>query len=271
MGALRGKLVTSFYGYDVSEFPRRRRRSPYARLFARGDRFLAVSEEMRHNLIRSGCDPNRIVVQRLGVEPRRFAFAHDPAAARPFRILSIGRMVPKKGLEYGLMAVAALAREEPGIEYLIIGDGPRRNEIEGMVASLGLENVVRLAGWKTRPEIVDAMGSADVLLAPSVTAESGDAEGTPVAIMEALAAGLPVVSSLHAGIPEVVQEGRSGFLVPERDVPGLIAALRRLVRNPELRTRMGAQGRAAMAERHDIGKLNRRLLGIYRDLAEQGA
>jgi colanic acid/amylovoran biosynthesis glycosyltransferase len=267
-GALQGKLVTSFYGYDISEFPRQRRRNPpYTRLFAQGELVLAISQEMQSKLIELGCDPKRIQVQPLGVKPRMFPPAIPAAANRPIRILSIGRMVAKKGMEYGLMAVAALFREEPHLEYVIIGDGPLRTEIERLIDDLGLGNIVRLAGWKTRPEIVKALGDADVLLAPSVTAESGDREGTPVVIMEALASGVPVVSTLHAGIPEVVEQGVSGFLVPERDVPGLAGALGRLVRNPELRARMGARGRSAMAERHDIGALNNRLLGIYRQLA----
>lgn len=266
-GALRGKLVTSFYGYDVSEFPRRQKSNPYTRLFAQGDLFLVISQEMRSKLIELGCDPKRIQVQPLGVKPRMFPPAIRAATNGPIRILSIGRMVAKKGMEYGLRAVAALFREEPHLEYVIIGDGPLRTDIERLIDDLGLGNIVRLAGWKTRPEIVKALGDADVLLAPSVTAESGDREGTPVVIMEALASGVPVVSTLHAGIPEVLEEGVSGFLVPERDVPSLAGALRRLVRSPELRARMGERGRSAMQERHDIGALNNRLLGIYRKLA----
>lgn len=271
IGALHGKLVTSFYGYDVSEFPQQRRSNPYTKLFARGDRFLAISQEMRQKLVELGCEPNRILVQPLGVKPRMFAPARLSAPGRPVRILSIGRMVPKKGIEYGLMAVAALIREETNIEYVIIGDGPLRRKIESFVEDLGLGSIVRLVGWALRPEIVRALGDADILLAPSVTSESGDQEGTPVVIMEALAAGVPVVSTWHAGIPEVVRDGFSGFLAPERDVPRLVNALQLLIRNPEWRARMGAQGRASIEERHDIGKLNNRLLEIYRDIATPGA
>jgi colanic acid/amylovoran biosynthesis glycosyltransferase len=124
--------------------------------------------------------------------------------------------------------------------------------------------VVRLPGWKSRPEVVSAIHQADILLAPSLTAPSGDQEGTPVAILEAMAAGLPVVSTVHAGIPEVVENGVSGFLVAERDVLGLAAALQRLACNPELRGSMGQQGRSTILDRHDIAKLNDRLIEIYR-------
>jgi colanic acid/amylovoran biosynthesis glycosyltransferase len=263
-GALRGKkLVTSFYGYDVSEFPLGRRRNPYTKLFARGDLFLALSREMKQKLIQLGCPAKRIVVHPLGVNPALFPPKPEWRPSRAVRILTIGRMVPKKGMECALKAVAALIGEYNNIEYAIIGDGPLRAHLEGLTRSLGITNAVRFAGWETRPEVVKALSEADILLAPSVTSESGDQEGTPVVIMEALACGVPVVSTRHAGIPEVLDDGVSGLLVPERQPEALALALQRLVRDPELRGSMGARGRAAMRDRHDIRKLNESLMGIY--------
>jgi colanic acid/amylovoran biosynthesis glycosyltransferase len=263
IGALRGKLVTSFYGYDVSEFPRQRGRDVYAQLFAKGERFLAISQVMRQKLIELGCPPEKILVHRLGVNLEMLTLFPPTAPLSPVRILTISRLTPKKGLEYGLRAVAALVQEGVSVEYTVIGDGPLRPKIERLAHDLGLANVVRLTGWKSRPEIVTALSQSDILLAPSVTAESGDQEGTPVAIMEALACGVPVVSTLHAGIPEVVQDGVSGYLVPERDVGGLANVIRRLARDPALRASMGQQGRAHIQERHNIGKLSSRLIEIY--------
>lgn len=265
IGALKGKLITSFYGYDVSEFPRRRS-NPYAQLFGRGDLFLAISENMRSKLIDLGCDSKRILVHPLGVKPELFPAGSRAVLGSPVRITTIGRMVPKKGIEYGLQAVAALVREEPNVQYLIVGDGPLRPRIEQIIKDLALERVVHLAGWKSRPEIVSTLGETDILLAPSVTADSGDEEGTPVVIMEALASGVPVISTLHAGIPEVVQDGGSGYLVPERDVAQIASVLTRLVLSPEMRTRMGAQGKSHIVQRNDIGRLNDRLLRIYREI-----
>jgi colanic acid/amylovoran biosynthesis glycosyltransferase len=264
-GALQGrKLITSFYGYDVSEFPQQRRRNPYAKLFARGDVFLALSREMKGKLTQLGCPAERILVHPLGVNPALFPAKTERQPSGAIRILTIGRMVPKKGMDYALKAVAALAGEHSNIEYVIIGDGPLRAHLEGLTRSLGITNIVRFAGWEPRPEVFKALSRADILLAPSVTAESGDQEGTPVVIMEALACGVPVVSTLHAGIPEVVDDGVSGFLVPERQPQALALALEKLVRDPDLREGMGARGRAAMRDRHDIRKLNENLMGIYR-------
>jgi len=271
LGVLEGKLVTSFYGYDVSEFPGRRKSNPYRRLFAEGELFLALSGVMRSQLIDMGCDARKIVVHALGVNPRLFpAPRPNPADPRaPLRILTIGRMVPKKGMEYALRAVAPLLRERPGIAYTVLGDGPLRLSLERLAAELGVAQRVQMPGWKLRPEIVRALAETDILLAPSITAESGDQEGTPVAIMEAMTSGIPVVSTLHAGIPEVVDDGISGYLVAERDVAGLASALRRLADDPTLRARMGQAGRRIIEERHDIDKLNDGLLAIYRDLTNR--
>jgi colanic acid/amylovoran biosynthesis glycosyltransferase len=265
-GALRGKLITSFYGYDVSEYLDRRRHNPYTKLFEKADLSLAISQLMRRKLMDMGCDSNRAVVHRLGVNPNLFIPSRRATGEGPVRILTIGRMVEKKGIEYGLRAIASIAPELPRIEYLIIGDGPLKPRIEKMVEALGLREIVRLAGWKSRPEVVSALGQSDILLAPSLTSGSGDQEGTPVVILEAMASALPVVSTLHAGIPEVVENGVSGFLVPEKDGLGLAGALKNLIRNPELRAGMGQCGRSIIEDRHDIGKLNHRLLEIYREL-----
>jgi colanic acid/amylovoran biosynthesis glycosyltransferase len=263
-GALQGKkLITSFYGYDVSEFPQQKRRNFYAKLFARGDLFLALSREMKRKLTQLGCPAERIQVHPLGVNPALFAPKPGRQSSHSVRILTIGRMVPKKGMECALKAIATLAGEHSNIEYAIVGDGPLRAHLEGLARSLGIMNIVRFAGWEPRPGVVKALSRTDILLAPSVTAESGDREGTPVVIMEALACGVPVVSTQHAGIPEVVDDGVSGFLVPERQPEALALALERLVRDPELRESMGARGRAAMRDRHDIRKLNENLMGIY--------
>ncbi len=269
IGALSGKLITSFYGYDVSEYLGRRTHNPYRKLFEKADLLLAISQVMRQKLIELGCSPNRAVVHRLGVNPNLFVPGRRVTGEGPVRILTIGRMVPKKGIEYGLRAVAALASEFPRIEYVIIGDGPLKPQIEQMVEGLGLQGIVRLCGWKSRPEIVSALGQADILLAPSLTAASADQEGTPVVIMEAMASGLPVVSTVHAGIPEVVEDGVSGFLVSEKDVLGLAGALKHLACNPELRAGMGQHGRSIIQDRHDIKKLNDRLIGIYRERATE--
>ena len=107
---------------------------------------------------------------------------------------------------------------------------------------------------------------AHVFVAPSVTGKNGDQEGIPVGLMEALAQGMPVISTLHGGIPELIQHGQSGFLVPERDVEELAATLELLLSNPQLWAGMGKAGRSFVEEHYNIAKLNDRLLNIYERL-----
>jgi colanic acid/amylovoran biosynthesis glycosyltransferase len=265
IGAIKTRaLITSFYGYDLSEFIRGP--NPYSRLFRQGELFLPLSEKMRDRLIAIGCPEERILIQRLGVASADFPASSSRGGAGPVRIVSVARLVEKKGIEFGIRAVARLAEAAVGgVQYTIVGDGPLRPVLERMIRSLGMQDAVVMAGWRDRAAVRTYLAEADILLAPSVTSATGDEEGTPTAILEAMASGLPVVSTFHAGIPELVKDGVSGMLVRERDVEATAAAVSILVQDLNLRRSMGLTGRAFVSERHDIERLNGRLLEIYRE------
>lgn len=261
-GVVDAPLVTTFYGYDVSRTPAR----VYRRLFARGDAFLALSETMRTRLVEMGAPPERTHVHGLGVDLAKFSpRAPDHSPSGEYHLLSIARLVPKKGIADALRAVAIARRRVPSIRYTIIGDGPLRGTLEALARSLRIETHVRFVGWRVEPEVLSIARTAHAVLAPSVTAPDGDAEGTPVAILEAQALGLPVISTLHAGIPDVVQPGVSARLVREHDVDALAEAIEAL-EDPALRSRMGASGRSFVERRHDLHTLNRELLTRFSNL-----
>ena len=262
IGVVSGPVLTSFYGYDVG---RHWTREGYDRLFAEGDRFIALSEHMRERLVAMGCPADRLIIHRLGVDLDRFALTSRVENSQ-LEVISIARLVPKKGIEYGLRAMAELMRRKIPVRYTVVGYGELRQPLEQIAGELGIGAIVRFAGAQSQDEIAGMLQKSDVLLAPSVTAADGDAEGTPVAILEAQASGLPVVSTRHAGIPEIVDDGRSGFLVPEGSVQDLAESLARLSESPSLRQSMGNAGRAIVTERHDISKLNRELIRIYEGL-----
>jgi colanic acid/amylovoran biosynthesis glycosyltransferase len=272
VGALQGRLITSFHGYDVSSYVRRAGARRYHRLFQKGDLFLAVSDNIERRLIELGCAADRILVHRLGVDLHKF----DTASRRHrsndlINIVTIARLVQKKGIEYGIRAIARLVEAGLRVNYTIVGDGPLRDSLQNLIRVAGLNTVVQLAGPKRRPEIADLLAKTDILLAPSVTADNGDQEGSPVVLMEALAAGIPVVSTQHSGIPEVVEDGVTGFLVPERDVVRLADRLQYLIEHPHARYRMGQAGRAVVKREFDIEKSNDRLLEIYNGLVPEPA
>jgi colanic acid/amylovoran biosynthesis glycosyltransferase len=270
IGAISGKLVTVFHGVDVSAYLRHHP-DIYRHLFGHGDLFLPVSESWRTRLIEHGCDPTRTRVHRMGVDLERFPFRPlSHAAGQPLRVLTIGRMIEKKGIAYGLRAVAELRARQAPVRYTVVGDGPERRALEALAGQLELTDIVSFLGWQDQRAVAQLMRKSDVLLAPSVTDAHGDQEGIPVTLMEAMATGMPVVSTRHSGIPELIEDETSGFLAAERDVPGLVNALQRLGQDPGLATRIGRAARARIAVEFDVQLLNRRLISHYEELLKNG-
>jgi colanic acid/amylovoran biosynthesis glycosyltransferase len=269
LGAIRGKIVTSFHGYRRRYFEKAGTKHRVTDLFQKGDLFLTCSEHMRRWFAGKGWgEEKKMIVHRCGVRVERFSAPRTKANPQT-RLLSIGRLVEKKGFEYGIRAVAKIRPRFPEIRYEIVGDGPQKPKLEQLIVELGVANNVRLLGWKAREEVLPLLGEANVLLAPSVTSHHGDQEGIPVVLMEAMASELPVISTHHTGIPEVVDDGESGFLVPEKDVESMADRLTHLVKNREIRRAMGQKGRKHIEEHYDLDKQNDRLIEIYRSLLKQ--
>jgi colanic acid/amylovoran biosynthesis glycosyltransferase len=260
-GVLEGSLITFFHAYDMSVFLDERGDRAYERLFRHGELFLPVSRFWQQRLLELDCPSERTLVHHMGIDCARFSFS--PKALRPdgvVRIVSVARLVEKKGIAYALRALAQTVQRHPALEYTIIGDGPLRGELEALAHELQMGRYVHFVGWKTQDEVADALQHMQIFLAPSVTAADGDLEGLPVALLEAMASGLPVLSTSHTGIPELVADGISGFLTPEHDVDALAAQLRRLIEAPALWPAMGRAGRTKVEEEFEIEKLNDRLV-----------
>lgn len=271
IGAIRGKLLVSFRGADLSLYLKMFGHDYYQDLFRKADRFLPVSESMKSQLMEIGCPEDRIIVLHSGIDIDQFAFAARTVQAHEnIRLVTIARLVEKKGVEYGIRAVARVVEKHPDLEYLIVGDGPLMEDLQGIIDELQLGSRVKLLGWKERQEIIHILNQAHILVAPSVTSRDGDSEGIPNVLKEAMAMGMPVVSTWHSGIPELVEDGVSGFLVPERDVDALAEKLEYLMSHQECWADMGRAGRAFVEENFEINRLNDRLEKIYRELVNAG-
>ena len=149
-----------------------------------------------------------------------------------------------------------------------MGEGVLRPSLENLIAELGISNKVKLVGWKTHDELHKLYADSHIFILSSVTASDGDKEGQGLVLQEAQAMGLPVLSTLHNGIPDGVLDGKSGFLVPERDVDALAEKLNYLVEHPEVWSEMGLAGRKFVEQNYDINKLNDKLVQIYQDLLD---
>lgn len=246
-------LVVIFHGFDAYQRDTIERfRSPYTEIFATAQALVVVSEPMRQQLIQLGAPAERIHVNPCGVDPTRF-WGADPAAAPP-HFLAIGRFVGKKGPLLTIEAFAQAHQVEPRIRLTMIGIGPLLADCQKRAAELGLEDVISFAGACSHASVQGHLRQVRAVVQHSLRCPSGDQEGTPVALIEAQMAGLPVVSTQHAGIPCVVIDGRTGFLVPESDISGMAEAMIRLARDPQLAAEMGAAGRAHALEHHTMNR-----------------
>lgn len=263
------KLVTTFRGQDISRFVAQKGPQIYDRLFERGDYFLANCEFFQQRAIELGCPRDRIKVHGSGLECDRFPFQvrHAPDEG-PIRIATVGRLVEKKGIEYGIRGVAECLKSHPNLEYIIVGEGALRQELEQLVRSFGLESKIQLVGQKPQAELIDLLKTCHLFIAPSVTAADGDRDAPVNTLKEAMAMGLPIISTRHGGIPELVDDGVEGFLVPERDGEAIARRLTELLETPETWPTMGRAGRARVEAQYDLSQLNDDLIALYRSLLE---
>lgn len=265
-GLLRSPLLVSFHGFDVNQFPREQGEDCYARTLRSAAGFTANTSFTANKAVSLGCDPNRMHLLPESLPLADFTPRRTPEEKTAPHVLTVARLSEKKGLEYSIRAVASLAGRFPKLVYTIIGEGDLRRQLEGLVRDLGVEDTVRLVGAKAQEEVRAAFDEAQVFVLASVTASSGDMEGQALVLQEAQAMQVPVVSTLHNGIPDGVVEGETGFLVAERDVEALSDRIGRLLGDGGLRARMGRAGRDFVAERYDAPVLARRLVDIYQSI-----
>lgn len=266
-------VVTSFYGIDVSLLlePRKHLRKEWhyvlgkRGLFSGSDLVLALSALMRDDLVRVGCPESKIRIHPNGVDLERFHPSPRTAESGPLWVVMCGREVEKKGFIHGFRAVerARAAGTDLRVRWLP-APGPLGPSLRAAIEELGLSPFVEILDPATDPATV--MRESDLLLCPSVTAQNGDKEGVPTVLVEAAASGLPAVASVHAGIPEIVRDGATGLLYPERDEQGLAAGLVRLANEPALRARMGQAARRRVEDDYDGRKLAARLESYYDEL-----
>ncbi|HEX5435624.1 MAG TPA: glycosyltransferase [Gemmatimonadaceae bacterium] len=269
--------VVTFYGYDVNQLPSTnpRWRSRYAELFQLADVVLCEGPHMRECIMRLGCPDEKVRVHRLGIALEELAFRPRRwMPGEPLRVLLAGSFREKKGLPYALDALGQFQCEVP-VEVTLIGDAtdaPRdqaeKQRILEAITRSGLKDRVRRLGYQPHATLLEEAYRHHVFLSPSIVAADGDTEGgAPVTIIEMAATGMPVVSTTHCDIPQIIRDGETGYLAAERDVAGLVASLRKLTDEPESWTPLVKRARTHIEAGFSAVRQGRELARLYDELA----
>jgi colanic acid/amylovoran biosynthesis glycosyltransferase len=268
-------LIVTLHGNDVTASDHLHRRAIRGQLYLlRRQRmwrtakvFLCSSEFLRRKAIEIGFPENKLKTHYIGVNLKFFC---PPANDQPRQnVLFVGRLVEKKGCTYLIQAMQKVQSRFPLARLVIIGDGPEKPNLEAQARSLGIDCDFR--GAQASSAVRQEMSSARVFCVPSVTARSGDSEGLGIVFAEAQAMGVPVVSSLHGGIPEVVCDGSTGLLAPERDHSRLAEHITRFFADETFWKDCSRKGRAWISDHFDIRRQTMSLEETYTAISQSGA
>ncbi|MFT7008482.1 MAG: colanic acid/amylovoran biosynthesis glycosyltransferase [Colwellia sp.] len=272
-GAISGKIATIFHGSDMSaQKTIGRNRRDYKRLFNEAELLLPISELWRDKLFSLGCPPHKVVVHRMGVDLQHFTYqpldTHALSASEnglaqrpPFRIFTAARFTEKKGLRYAIESLLHLPKHMK-VNYQIGGYGDLEDELRTLVHTLDLSDSVTFCGPLNADHVKAHMLAADVFLQPSIVASDGDMEGVPVAIMEAMAVGTPVIATYHSAIPELIIDEQHGLLVPERAPQAIADKLLALYSNASLGQSIVLQARKRIESSANVKVLNQQLMNL---------
>lgn len=279
LDTIKVKHIVTYYGYDVNMLPSQNPKwyKRYVELFEKANGFLCEGPFMANELIKMGCPKSKVTVQHLGVDVKRIQFVPRKYNENsPLKILIAASFTEKKGIPFALGAIADF-RKNHDVIVTIIGDANPKNKdtnekdkILSSIKKLGLSDCTHLLGFQPYSKLFEEAYQNHIFISPSVTASSGDTEGgAPVSLIDMMATGMPVISTKHCDIPEVVQNGRADWLTEERDILGLSSRLTWLVSHPNEWEKMVSYGRDHIEKEYDVEKQGIRLGAIYRELLQQ--
>jgi len=265
-GFISGKIATFFHGADMSKEIKKGGKHLYDKLLKETDIFLPISEFWKNKFLQFGYSPRKIIVHRMGVDCNKFRPNEIKKNKDSIIILTISRLVEKKGLRYSIEAMDKLKKGGCKIKYLIVGSGPEADRLSQIVREKNLTEIVEMIGDRDQEDVIKILKSSDIFLSPSITAKDGDMEGISVSLMEAMACGLPVVATDHSGTSELVKNEASGFLVEEKNSDLLAEKIEILMKDSKLRINMGKFGRNIVEEKYNIRRQNDGFLEVLSNM-----
>lgn len=253
------KLVTFFRGYDISAYLAAHP-GAYDQLLKEGDLFLAECDFFKKRLISLGADPAKTMVHYSSIQTSRFTYS-PPTLGKDgvVRVITVSRLVEKKGIEDALKAMQKVMARHKRVEYTIVGDGALKKKLMALAKDLGIAQRVTFTGAKKPEEVAQYLKSSHIFILPCVVGSDNNIDGVPTVLKEAMACGLPVVTTFVSGIPEIVHHEKSGYLVEPHDTQGLSEKISFLIEHPEKWQAMGRAGRTFVETKCDINVLNNEL------------
>jgi len=268
-------LITRFYGYDLSMLPKTKIiwQKKYKKLFNYGDGFLVEGEQMKKKLAKLGCPPEKIFVHHLGVDLDKIKFKkREIKNNEDICILLAGRFTEKKGFPCALEGIGIYLQnnKEDKIKITIMGksngkaDEKEEEKIRKILKKYNLEEITTFLGFETYPNFIENLYKNHIFISPSITALNGDDEGgVPVSIIAATASGMPVISTYHCDIPEVIINGKNGFLVREKNSEDISLTLGKLIKEQSQWGRIGYFGHKHIENNYNNKKQIKKLEEIY--------
>lgn len=266
IGAIKAPMLASFHGMDITVFPKTHGKAYYTRLFKITEMFTGNSAFIINKMYENGCPPEKTFKIPECVNIDQFEYRGNTPVRDVLKIFTVGRFVEKKGYEYSLKAVALLKKQKIAFQYDIVGEGPLKEEMIALANELGIREMVRFHGGMKQEELKKIYSASHIFLLPSITAKNGDTEGQGLVLQEAQAIGVPVLATLHNGFPDSIIDGKTGYLVPERNPEALFEKLLVLNNNELLCAEMGASGRKFVEKSFDSKVVVKDLIKLYHAL-----
>ncbi len=260
-----GKVLVCIRGYDITGHVKEEPQF-YRSLFDCIDIFLPVCDYFREKLLQLGCPKEKIIVLYSAIDTEKFVFKNKKIKnKKTVKCISACRFVEKKGIHTFLKALYVVVKKHPHIQYMLVGDGKYRRLYRRLIRKHRLKNHVTIMGWSTHKKLKKLLCASDFCIVPSQTAENGDKEGIPNVAKEAMAVGIPVISTYHAGIPELIIDEVTGFLVLENNYKALSKKLLELLASDRDFSLVTKKARMIIEKKFSKKVLSKKLCKIVAD------
>jgi colanic acid/amylovoran biosynthesis glycosyltransferase len=260
--------IVSFHGDDVTvDMNKPAYREATRQMLDAVKLVLVRSDSLRRAVIDLGCDERKIEIQRTGIPLEEFPFLErsfpPDSGGGEWRFVQAGRLIEKKGLPVTLRTFAVFLLQHPNAKLKIAGEGPLLGQLQNLARELNIDDRVSFTGFISQEQLREIYCASHIFLHPSQTGHDGNQEGIPNSMLEAMASGLPVFATQHGGIPEAIENGVSGVLVPECDYQKLAAALLDAAKEPGFLSRIARNGAEIVRRNFDLRAQAQRLEEIY--------